>query len=95
MDFESKSLSNAIHSKEHEYEEKMNDATGSSLVSKLKQALAMLKWDCKEQRLSEGIMNNVLFSCDAMRRGQHHLYAEMADPVKVSGTGTKNNTEEA
>ena len=39
-------------------------------------------------------MNNILFSCAEMRRGKHHLYDEMVDPVKVSGTGTKNNTEE-
>lgn len=44
---------------------------------------------------SEGIMNNVLFSNAVMRNGKHHLYDEMADPVKVSATGKKNNTEEA
>lgn len=95
MDYESKDLSNAIHTKEHLYEEKMNDATGSAQLTKLKQALGVLKRDVREQRLSEGTMNNLLFSSDTMRRGKHHLYEEMADPVKVSGTGTKNNTEEA
>lgn len=95
MDYESKDLSNAIHSKDHEYEEKMNDASGSSQVSKLKQALALLQKDAREQRLNEGVMNNLLYSCEGMRRGKHHLYEEMADLVKVSGTGTKNNTEEA
>ena len=39
-------------------------------------------------------MNNMLFTCVAMRRGKHHLYEEMADPIKVSKTATKNNTEE-
>lgn len=83
MDYESKDLSNSIHSKEHEYEDKMNDATGSSLVSKLKAALAVLKRDTREQRLNEGVMNNILYSSEGMRRGKHHLYEEMADLVKV------------
>ena len=39
MDFESKGISNAIHAKDHEYEEKLKDATGTALVSKLKQAI--------------------------------------------------------
>lgn len=47
-----------------------------------------------EETRDEAIMNNILFSCAEMRRGKHHLYDEMVDPVKVSGTGTKNNTEE-
>ena len=95
MDYESKDLSNACYTKEHEYEERMKDASGTALVSKLKKAIGAIKVELKEHNLNEGVMNSMLFSCIAMKRGQHHLYDEMADPVKVSGTGTKNNTEEA
>ena len=95
MDYESKDLSNAIHTKEGEYEEKMRDATGQVMVNKLKTAIATLKSEVHEDTRNEAVMNNILFSCAEMRRGKHHLYDEMADPVKVSGTGTKNNTEEA
>ena len=95
MDHESKDLNNAIHTKEHAYEEKMRDATGTALVSKLKLAITAIKKELKENSLEEGVMNSLLFSCAGMRRGQHHLWDEMADPVKVSGTETKNNTEEA
>ncbi len=95
MDYESKDLNNAIHTKEHDYEEKMRDATGTALVSKLKLAIIAIKKELKEHSLEEGVMNSLLFSCAGMRRGQHHLWDEMADPVKVSGTETKNNTEEA
>jgi hypothetical protein len=95
MDYESKDLSNAIQSKDHEYEDRMRDATGTALVSKLKSAIVELKADIKDERLNEGVMNNLLFSCEGMRRGKHHLFDEMVDPVKVSGMGTKNNTEEA
>ena len=95
MDYESKDLRNAIHAKEHDYEEKMRDATGQAQLQKLKQAIVELKAEVRNDSLQEGIMNNLLFSCAGMRRGQHHLYDEMADPVKVSETGTKNNTEEA
>lgn len=95
MDYESKDLSNAISSKEHEYEDRMRDASGTVMLSKLKQALKVLQAEVHSDRRDEGIMNNLLFSCAEMRRGKHHLYDEMADPVKVSETGTKNNTEEA
>mmetsp|Transcript_24697 Transcript_24697/g.33030 ORF Transcript_24697/g.33030 Transcript_24697/m.33030 type:complete len:142 (+) Transcript_24697:1655-2080(+) len=95
MDYESKDLSNAISAKEHDYEEKMRDATGQAMLQKLKQAIAEIKVEVRNDILQEGVMNNILFSCAEMRRGQHHLYDEMADPVKVSETGTKNNTEEA
>ena len=95
MDFESKGLNNALHAKEHEYEERMRDATGSTLLSKLKEALQVLKHEVRNESRDEGVMNNLLFSCAEMRRGKHHLYEEMADPVKVSETGTKNNREEA
>ena len=95
MDYESKDLSNAIHAKEHDYEEKMRDATGQAQLQKIKQAIVELKAEVRNDSLQEGVMNNLLFSCAGMRRGQHHLYDEMADPVKVSETGTKNNTEEA
>ena len=95
MDYESKDLSNALHTKEHEYEERMRDASGTALVSKLKKAITTIKAELKEHSMNEGIMNNLLFSCAGMRRGKHHLYDEMADPVQVSRTETKNNTEEA
>jgi len=61
----------------------------------MKEALITIKQEVKEDARNENVMNNILFSCAEMRRGKHHLYDEMADPVKVSGTGTKNNTEEA
>ena len=51
------------------------------MVSKLKQAIGVLKQELKKNTIDEGIMNNMLFSCAGMRRGQHHLYDEMADPV--------------
>ena len=95
MDYESKDLSNAIHAKDHEYEDRMKDATGTALVYKLKHAISQLKSDLKEETLNEGVMNNLLFSCEALRRGKHHLFDEMVDRVKVSGTGTKHSTEEA
>lgn len=94
MDFESKGLSNTIHTKDHEYEEKMKDASGTAMVAKLKQAIAVLKGEVRENSLSEGMMTNLLFACEGMRRGKHHLWEEMADPVKVSETGTNNNTEQ-
>ena len=95
MDFESKDLSNAIHAKEHDYEERMKDASGTAIVAKLKKAIIEIKGELKEATMNEGMMNNLLFSAEAMRRGKHHLYDEMADPVKVKGTETKNNTEGA
>lgn len=95
MDYESKGLSNECASKDHAYEEKMRDASGTVMVAKLKKALAVLKGEVKESQLNEGVMNNILFECAQMKRGKHHLYDEMVDPVKVSGTATKNNTEEA
>ena len=45
--------------------------------------------------LNEGVMSNTLFHSKVMKRGKHKLYDELSDPVKVSATGTKNNTEEA
>lgn len=36
MDYESKHLSNELHTKEHDYEERMRDASGASMLSKLK-----------------------------------------------------------
>lgn len=65
------------------------------MLQKMKQAIATIKSEVAEDTRNEAVMNNILFSCAEMRRGKHHLYDEMADPVKVSGTGTKNNTEEA
>ena len=96
MDYEAKDLTNACQTKNHEYEEKMKDATGTALVSKLKTAIVTLKGELKESRLSEGVMNNMLFSCEGMRRGKHHLFDEIANPVMASAAAdTKNNTEEA
>ena len=95
MDYESKDLSNAVYTKQHDYEEKMKDASGTAQIAKLKKAMTTMKSELQEIQLEEGVMNSMLFSCVAMRRGKHHLYEEMADPIKVSSkTGTKNNTEE-
>jgi len=69
MDYESKDLNNAIHTKDHAYEEKMRDATGTALVSKLKQAITEMKKELKEHALEEGVMNSLLFSSAGMRRG--------------------------
>lgn len=69
MDYESKDLNNAIHTKDHAYEEKMRDATGTALVSKLKQAITEMKKELKEHALEEGVMNSLLFSSAVMRRG--------------------------
>ena len=69
MDYESKDLSNSIHTKEHTYEEKMRDATVTALISKLKLAITEIKKDLKEHSLEEGVMNSLLFSCADMRRG--------------------------
>ena len=44
--------------------------------------------------LNEGMINSTLFSSRVMKRGKHKLYDELSDPVKVSKTLTKNNTEE-
>ena len=93
MDYQSKDLSNALFTKEHQYEERMKDASGTNLVSKLKNAISSLKAELKEHSLNEGFMNSILFSSGVMRRGQHHLFDEMADHVQVSKTGTNNNTE--
>ena len=51
MDYESKDLNNAIHTKDHAYEEKMRDATGTALVSKLKEAIIEMKKELKEHAL--------------------------------------------
>jgi len=69
MDYESKDLNNAIHTKDHDYEEKMRDATGTALVSKLKLAITEMKKELKEHALEEGVMNSLLFSSVGMRRG--------------------------
>jgi hypothetical protein len=53
----------------HEYEDKMKDASGGAMVSKLKKAIETLKEELKKQTLDEGVMNSILFSCAAMRRG--------------------------
>ena len=104
LDYEGKDLSNAVHTKEHEYEERMRDASGSAQVSKLKKAIAAIKLEVQEHTVNEGVMNSVLFTCAGMRRGKHHLFDELADPSaaaaagaakRVKGTATKNNTEEA
>ena len=105
LDYEGKDLSNAVHTKEHEYEERMRDASGGAQVSKLKKAIAAIKLEVKEHIVNEGVMNSVLFTCAGMRRGKHHLFDELADPVaaaagsagakRVKGTATKNNTEVA
>ena len=58
-----------MFTKNHEYEDKMKDASGGAMVSKLKKAIATLKEDLKKQKLDEGVMNSILFSCAAMRRG--------------------------
>ena len=88
-----------MHAKNHDYEDKLKDASGTALVGKLKKAIASLKEDLKKQKLDEGIMNSILFSCAAMRRGQHHLYDEIASPVQAATSGAsgtnKNNTEAA
>ena len=47
MDYESKGLSNECASKDHSYEEKMRDASGTVMVAKLKKALAVLKGEVK------------------------------------------------
>ena len=51
--------------------------------------------EVKGMYLSEGVINNTLFSSNSMRRGKHKLYDVLSDPKKVSATGTQNNTEEA
>lgn len=90
MDYDAKNLNNALYAKNHDYEDKLKDASGTAQVSKLKKALVALKNEMKEHSLNEGVMNSILFSCAGMKRGQHHLFDEMADPVQVSsGTGTK------
>ena len=43
MDYESKDISNAVHTKEHEYEERMKDASGTAQVTKLKKAITTIK----------------------------------------------------
>jgi len=69
MDYDAKNLNNAVHAKNHEYEDKMKDASGTAQVSKLKAALKILKEEMKEHTLNEGVMNNLLFSCAGMKRG--------------------------
>ena len=69
MDYESKDISNAVHTKEHEYEERMKDASGTAQVTKLKKAITTIKAELKEHTLNEGVMTSVLFSSSVMRRG--------------------------
>ena len=69
MDYDAKNLNNAVHAKNHDYEDKMKDASGTAQVSKLKAALKILKEEMKEHTLNEGVMNNLLFSCAGMKRG--------------------------
>jgi len=47
----------------------MKDASGTAQVSKLKKAIAAIKLELKDQSLEEGVMNSMLFSDSAMRRG--------------------------
>ena len=69
MDYESKDISNAVHTKEHEYEERMKDASGTAQVTKLKKAITTIKAELKEHTMNEGVMTSVLFSSSVMRRG--------------------------
>ena len=69
MDYDAKNLNNAVHAKNHDYEDKMKDASGTAQVSKLKAALKILKEEMKDHTLNEGVMNNLLFSCAGMKRG--------------------------
>ena len=69
MDYDAKNLNNAVHAKNHEYEDKMKDASGTAQVSKLKAALKILKEEMKDHTLNEGVMNSLLFSCAGMKRG--------------------------
>lgn len=69
MDYESKDISNEVHTKEHEYEERMKDASGTAQVTKLKKALITIKAELKEHTMNEGIMNSLLYSSSVMRRG--------------------------
>ena len=69
MDYDAKNLNNAVHAKNHEYEDKMKDASGTAQVSKLKKAMMTLKEEMKEHTLNEGVMNNLLFTCAGMKRG--------------------------
>ena len=69
MDYDAKNLNNAVHAKNHDYEDKMKDASGTAQVSKLKATLKILKEEMKEHTLNEGVMNNLLFSCAGMKRG--------------------------
>lgn len=97
LDYESKDLSNALHTKEHDYEEKMRDASGTAQISKLKKAIAAIKQEVKEQKINEGTMHSVLYSSAGMRRGKHLLFDELAEPavVKEKGAAAKNDKEEA
>ena len=58
-----------MHTKEHEYEERMKDASGTAQVTKLKKALVTIKAELKEHTMNEGIMNSLLYSSAVMRRG--------------------------
>ena len=58
-----------MHTKEHEYEERMKDASGTAQVTKLKKALVTIKDELKEHTMNEGVMTSVLFSSSVMRRG--------------------------
>ena len=69
MDYDAKSLNNAVYAKNNDYEDKMRDASGGAMVSKLKQAIAVMRQEMKKQTLDEGVMNSLLFSCAGMRRG--------------------------
>ena len=69
MDYDAKNLNNAVHAKNHDYEDKMKDASGTAQVSKLKAALKILKEEMKDHTLNEGVMNSLLFSCAGMKRG--------------------------
>eukprot|EP00354_Favella_ehrenbergii_P010101 CAMPEP_0170476492 /NCGR_PEP_ID=MMETSP0123-20130129/17880_1 /TAXON_ID=182087 /ORGANISM="Favella ehrenbergii, Strain Fehren 1" /LENGTH=101 /DNA_ID=CAMNT_0010747531 /DNA_START=201 /DNA_END=506 /DNA_ORIENTATION=+ len=55
MDYESKDLSNAISAKEHDYEEKMRDATGQAMLQKLKQAIAEIKVEVRNDILHKRV----------------------------------------
>ena len=95
LDYQHKELQNQMAAKEHDYDEKLQDVSGKGKVTKLKQALMELKIELKTMYQNEGIINSTLFSNKVQRGGQHKLYDELSDPIKVSATGTKNNTEEA
>ena len=87
---ESKGLSNECATKEHAYEEKMRDASGTVMIAKLKKALAVLKGEVKEARLSEG--QDVELQLDRCRSAAPDITVcglGLANPLEAEGLTTK------